>query len=280
MFDARAHPGSGPVRLTAAPERPAPSKLLSAAADQQTSPSPRSPAPSPGRFKALSAAAEPERLGDRRSRYGREAAPAPQHPRTRRARHRAAHAAPRTQRFACAFSGTHLRTRCLRLLVTRATGAGYAGSQNSPFPAVKPPEEIEKERSRLEERKQSLSRRSENRPLARTSQHPRNGCCREAPRRTRTAARRTERDGDRRMRRAERRRRPRSASARVPLPAAPNVRGRHSADRPRGGARDRGNTYHRAAETQTSAVHLCEPLCMYTLLYRLLLACLCSKNFH
>jgi len=97
MFDARAHPGSGPVRLTAAPERPAPSKLLSAAADQQTSPSPRSPAPSPGRFKALSAAAEPERLGDRRSRYGREAAPAPQHPRTRRARHRAAHAAPRTQ---------------------------------------------------------------------------------------------------------------------------------------------------------------------------------------
>ena len=117
-FDARAHPGSGPVRLTAAPERPAPSKLLSAAADQQTSPSPPSPAPSPGRFKALSAAAEPERLGDRRSRYGREAAPAPQHPRTRRARHRAAHAAPRTQRFACAFSGTHLRTRCLRLLVT------------------------------------------------------------------------------------------------------------------------------------------------------------------
>ena len=97
MFDARAHPGSGPVRLTAAPERPAPSKLLSAAADQQTSPSPRSPAPSPGRFKALSAAAEPERLGDRGSRYGREAAPAPQHPRTRRARHRAAHAAPRTQ---------------------------------------------------------------------------------------------------------------------------------------------------------------------------------------
>ena len=97
MFDARAHPGSGPVRLTAAPERPAPSKLLSAAADQQTSPSSPSPAPSPGRFKALSAAAEPERLGDRRSRYGREAAPAPQHPRTRRARHRAAHAAPRTQ---------------------------------------------------------------------------------------------------------------------------------------------------------------------------------------
>eukprot|EP00076_Gallus_gallus_P035407 XP_025000945.1 serine/arginine repetitive matrix protein 1-like [Gallus gallus] len=259
MFDARAHPGSGPVRLTAAPERP------NCSPPRRTSRRPLPP-PAPRRPPAVSKRSQQQRnpsgseIGDRRSRYGREAAPAPQHPRTRRARHRAAHAAPRTQRFACAFSGTHLRTRCLRLLVTRATGAGYAGSQSSPFPAVKPPEEIEEERSRLEERKEARSRRSENGPLARTSQHPRNGCCREAPRRTRTAARRTERDGDRRMRRAERRRRPRSASARVPLPAAPNGRGRRSADRPRGGARDRGNTYHRAAETQTSAVHLCEPL--------------------
>ncbi len=135
-LSARRHPNCSPPRRTsrrplppAAPRRP---PAVSKRSQQQRNPS-------------------GSEIGDRRSRYGREAAPAPQHPRTRRARHRAAHAAPRTQRFACAFSGTHLRTRCLRLLVTRATGAGYAGSQSSPFPAVKPPEEIEKEHSRLEE---------------------------------------------------------------------------------------------------------------------------------
>ena len=79
---ARRHPNCSPPRRTsrrplppAAPRRP---PAVSKRSQQQRNPS-------------------GSEIGDRRSRYGREAAPAPQHPRTRRARHRAAHAAPRTQ---------------------------------------------------------------------------------------------------------------------------------------------------------------------------------------
>lgn len=61
----------------------------------------------------------------------------------------------------------------------------------------------------------------------------------------RSTAWRTEHDKDRRICCAERRERPCTTSAClracVLLPAAPNIHGRDSADRPRGGTRDRGN---------------------------------------